>query len=296
MSAKPVIKVGFLISYDYAYVKDALPRVYPYADYIAFAIDKDRKTWSGESFVIPDPFFDWVKEFDTENKIHIYEDSFCVPTFSGVECETRERTLLGQFMGDGGWHIQVDADEYFFDFHAFVNYLYSLDVTKKIQVYAKWITMYNKDGKGYYIINTNENFPVATSNPRYSMCRLSENPEDSLYTDFKVLHQSWARGDAEILQKLRNWGHKTDFDVNSYYNFWKSIDKQTYKYIRSFHPLDPWLWPSLEYFEAKDITELINKVDIYLKEESERKQIENKLRIRDFIPVALYKIKARFSK
>ncbi len=60
---KPLIKVGMLISYDYMYIKDSLPRIYPYVDYIAFAIDKDRKTWGGENFDIPDAFFEWVKDF-----------------------------------------------------------------------------------------------------------------------------------------------------------------------------------------------------------------------------------------
>ena len=59
------IQVGFLISYDYELLKNALPRVYDDADTIFLAIDKQRKTWNGASFSINDSFFLWIKEFDT---------------------------------------------------------------------------------------------------------------------------------------------------------------------------------------------------------------------------------------
>lgn len=289
------IKVGFLVSYDYEFIKNSLPIVYPYADYIAFAIDKDRKTWNGESFDIPDSFFEWVKSFDTEKKVHIYEDIFHIPALSTMECDTRERNLLAQFMGTGGWHLQIDSDEYFLDFEGFVRYLQTLDINKETQVFAKWITMYKKNGDDIFWINTNEVFPVASNHPKYKLARLSDSDND-VYTDFKVLHQSWARGDEEIKLKIRNWGHNTDFDAEAYYNFWKVINRQTYRYARSFHPLDPWLWPSLEYSEAKDTHILVDKVKAFLKEKEEKDKILEKVKVKDFIPPALYKIKAALLK
>ncbi|NDW10007.1 hypothetical protein [Dysgonomonas sp. 520] len=295
-SKQPAIKVGFLISYDYKYVKEALPLVYPFADYIAFAIDKDRKTWSGNNFILPESFFDWVREYDVDNKIHIYEDSFYVSELSSIECDVRERNMLSSYMGLDGWHIFVDSDEYFLDFENFVKYIKSLNANIPTQIYAGLITLFQKDDNGYFVINTHETYPVATNNPRYVGCRLSENFEISLYTNFKVLHQSWARDNDEIKQKLSNWGHKTDFDVEAYYNFWKAINKQTYRYVRSFHPLDPWLWPSLEYFEAKDIQELTRKVKDFLQEKENAKNREDNIRLKDIIPPILYKLKARLKK
>lgn len=295
MENKPVIKVGFLISYDYEYIKNSLPRIYPYTDYIAFAIDKDRKTWSGERFELPDTFFEWVKEFDTDKKIHIYEDSFYVPTLTAIECDSRERNLLAKFMGEGGWHIQIDSDEYFLNFKEFVDYIKTLDINKDTQVYARWITMYKKNQEDFFLIRTNESFPLVANNPNYKLARLSDS-KNNIYTDFEVLHQSWARSDNEIKQKLSNWGHKTDFDVDSYYQFWKAINKQTYKYARSFHPLDPWLWPNLEYFKAKNIDELVDQVNSFLKEKERNEKQSNKIKIKDFVPPVLYKIKALLSK
>jgi len=292
---RPLIKVGFLVSYDYAYVRNSLPIVYPYADYIAFAIDKDRKTWNGEKFEIPDTFFEWVKNFDSENKVHIYEDTFHIPTLSAMECDTRERNLLSGFMGADGWHLQIDSDEYFLDFKGFVDYLYTLDSNVETQVFARWITMYKKNGNDIFWIDTNEVFPVASIRPKYKLARLSESNND-IYTDFKVLHQSWARDDDEIKLKIRSWGHNTDFDAEAYFAFWKAMNKQTYRYARSFHPLDPWLWPSLEYAEVEDIAQLIVKVNNFLKEKEARKNQLEKIKVKDFIPPALYKIKTLLKK
>lgn len=288
------IKVGTLVSYDYHYLKNALPIIYPYADSITLALDKNRQTWSGETFDIPTSFFDWIKEFDIDKKIHIYEDVFYVSELSSIECDTRERNLLAKAMGEGGWHLQIDSDEYFIDFAGFVNYLHQLDFTKRTSVYAEWITLYKKDETGFFYIDGSEVFPVATNQPDYIMAR-KLSYSDAVYTNFKVLHQSWARGDDEILFKLKNWGHKTDFNVDSYYSFWKSIDRYTYKYIRSFHPLDGWLWPSLEYVESLEIDMLIDEVKLKLEQKTDAKHQEKKISIKDWIPVALYKIKDKLT-
>ena len=115
------IQVGFLVSYDYELLKNSLPRVYEESDTIILAIDKERKTWNGDSFSINDSFFAWIKEIDILNKVSIYEDDFYVADLSTMECEVRERKMLSEKMGIGNWLIQLDADEYFIDFEGFVN-------------------------------------------------------------------------------------------------------------------------------------------------------------------------------
>lgn len=115
-----IIKIGFLISYDYQMLKTSLPLVYASADEIFLAIDYKRRTWSGNSFEISDDFFSWIEIFDKDKKIHIYEDDFYDPSLSVKDNDTRERNMLGIRMGSGGWHLQVDSDEYFVDFSMFV--------------------------------------------------------------------------------------------------------------------------------------------------------------------------------
>jgi len=94
----PLIKVGFLLSYDYDFLRTSLPLVYKEADVIALAKDYQCRTWSGNQFIISDNFFEWLKKFDTENKIKIYEDDFYRPELSLIENDTRERNMLAAFL------------------------------------------------------------------------------------------------------------------------------------------------------------------------------------------------------
>jgi len=266
------IKVGYLVSYDYEYMKYSLPTVYNHADSIAIAIDKDRLTWKGAKYEIADSFFEWLKDYDKDNKIKIYEDSFYDPELTVIENDTRERNMLARFMGDGGWHIQVDTDEYFLDFDKFVNYLKNLNAKVSTSVLAEWITIFRYDENYMFILDNNERFPVATNYALYESTRYTKKTKKKIYTKFKAIHQSWGRTEEELRQKLENWGHSNDFDTESYFQFWKTIDKYTYKYICDFHPITPHFWHKLECVEAKDIPSLIAKVKIIQEEKASQKK------------------------
>ena len=288
-----IIKVGFLVSYDYEYMKTALPLVYEHADTISLAIDKNRETWSGEKIDIDQAFFDWLKDIDVNNKIKIYEDSFHVKELSAIECDTRERNMLARFMGEGGWHVQIDSDEYFLDCEGFVRYLQSLDITKPTEIHAELITLFRRDDSGYFYTDSNETFPVATNLINdYKLVRKTVHGA-SIYTKFKVLHQSWARSEEEIAFKLKNWGHKTDFNVDAYFQFWKSVNRYTYKYVRSFHPLDGWIWQSLEYAPSLDMSTVIDVVKQQLIDKERSKKAEERIKLKDWIPLAFYKLKTK---
>ena len=79
------IQVGFLLSYDYEKLKNSIPPVYKSADAIFIAIDKDYRTWSGQKFEVDNTFFDWLKNFDVDNKITLYRDDFYVADLSAIE-------------------------------------------------------------------------------------------------------------------------------------------------------------------------------------------------------------------
>ena len=259
-SNKNMIKVGFLVSYDYQLLEYSLPIVYQYADEIYLAIDKERKTWSGNSFQLPDTFFEWIHRVDTENKIHIYEDSFYLSALSQMSLETRMRNMLAKYMGYSGWHIQIDVDEYFLNFEKFVSYLKSLDYGSPVNIYSKWITIFKQDEDGIFYIDDNEKFPVATNTPYYIRARYSVLNGTDLIFDGKVLHQSWGRSKDDLILKLKNWGHTNDMDWVSYLAFWESVGKDNYKEVKKFLPLYPPAWSELKYINANDIYSLINKM------------------------------------
>ena len=64
------IKVGFLVSYDYEFLKTSFPLVYHSADEIYLAIDINNNTWSGNKFQIHDSF-DWINKIDKNQKLNL---------------------------------------------------------------------------------------------------------------------------------------------------------------------------------------------------------------------------------
>lgn len=254
------IKVGILVSYDYPLLAYSLPCIYTYADEIYLAIDRKRETWKGNSFHLPSTFFEWIRAIDKEQKIHFYEDSFYIPSLSPMTLETRTRNMLAKQMGYDGWHVQIDTDEYFCNFKSFVHSLKSWNINNPISVYAQWTTLFKQDETGYFYIKSQEKFPVATNMPYYLYARIPALERKDLILDEQVIHQSWARSEEEMEQKLKNWGHTNDFDNNAYLTLWKSINLSSYRKIRNFHPLIPTSWPKLNHIKAQNIPELIRKL------------------------------------
>jgi hypothetical protein len=256
------IKVGFLVSYDYELIVHSLPPVYEYADKIVLAVDKDEKTWSGNSFQIADSFWQWIKEFDSHHKIEIYKDSFYVERLSIIQCETRERNLLGKFMGSGGWHVQIDADEYFADFKVFVDFLHWLDKEKKHIdcVNQEWLVLYKRVSSGcLFVKGYGGGTALATTRPEYICARIIDRPKKILYPQ-KIIHDSWARSEQALWTKLNNWGHKNDFNTEGYFHFWKAIDEKNYRFVQNFGPIWPEIWKELDYIEAPDIPALLHEI------------------------------------
>lgn len=254
------IQVGFLVSYDYSLIMNALPPIYSDSDTVFLAIDKNRKTWNGESFDIDPSFFDWVKSVDTHNKIVIYEDEFYIPGMSTMECEVRERKMLAEKMGIGNWLVQLDSDEYFYDFKAFADYLKSQDHflkqgAEKVQICAFKVNLYKYVDEGVLYVDKLDKFMVATNYPGYKVGRHCKCR--SIYTNSIALHDCLSRERGELVQKLENWGHNTDIDKEAFMQKWDTVNKTNYKQIQGFFYLDPMHWKTLEFMPGGNITELL---------------------------------------
>jgi len=297
-----MIKVGFLVSYDFKYLYKSIPLVYNGSDLIVLAVDKDRLTWSGNPLFIDPAFFEWVKKFDTLNKIIIYEDSFYIPENSPAENDTRERNLLAKAMGDGGWHIQIDSDEYFNDFKNFTDFLKERNrflinpKTKPVEIHVQWITLFKKVEGGFlYIKDSFDAIEIATNYPKYKYMRATRHSK-KIITKFILLHQSWARDEDEIYTKITNWSHRDDSDNVAFYEFWKNINLNNYTEFTNFHENDPTKWKSLGFISENEIDSL--KIDIssfqLFKLRSKKYLVQF---IREKLPVTLQdKIKFAFKK
>jgi len=258
------IKIGFLVSYDYRLLKYSLPPVYDEADKIVLAIDKKRLTWAGNKFSIEPSFFEWVKSIDTKKKIEIYEDVFYRKGLSAIECETQERNMLAQYMGEGGWHLQIDSDEYFVSFSDFVHFLRKIEKgNRPIDVQVQWVVIFKKTSSGYLIVKNGGGYiSLATTSPEYIIARRVQKMKQYFYHQ-RILHDSCARDEHEMITKLKNWGHNSDFDTDGYFHYWKNINEKNYMFARNIHPINPEYWQGLNHIEGTNIEDLLEHAKKY---------------------------------
>lgn len=261
------IHVGFLLSYDYEKLKKSIPPVYKSADRIFIAIDKELRTWSGEKFTVDPSFFDWLKTFDTKNKIELYADDFYVPDLKAIENDNRERKMLSKKMGIGNWLVQVDSDEYFFNFGNFVKDLRKYDSyldnpkKKNIQIAAFLINLYKYSDGGILYVKEPTRGVMATNYPNYKVARNTR--KRIVYTQNLLLHESIARTEAELLFKFENWGHNLDFrDKDAFMEKWRSTNKSNYKDRKDFFYIEPEKWKNLNYAKGDTLKDIANNMDL----------------------------------
>lgn len=260
------IKIGFCVAYDWYLLKNTLPPIYKAADLICLSVDRNRVSWSGKQFVFDEAGFrSFISELDVDGKIKIHEDKFYVASQTPMQNEVRQRNMIAVFMKEGGWHIQLDCDEYFSEFDAFVGYLKGLrHRSYRFNVCCSLRTLFKRVNGGYLIVLPGsvkqvEFIQVATRTPHYEYGR--RNGEFNIFAHFSLLHQSWARDASEIQQKIESWGHTNDFDVLEFVRFWNGLDEANYESIRNFHPIQPDQWSSLALAPADSMGDISRLID-----------------------------------
>ena len=263
------IQVGYLVSYDYELLKNSIPAIYNESDTIYLAIDKNRKTWKGDTIEINPDFFTWIEAFDVNNKIVIYEEEFYVPTFSTMECEVRERKMLAEKMGIGNWLIQLDADEYFLDFKSFVTFLKSKNhflinpEKNPVQISPYLINLYKRLGnKGILYVEKPTKIMVATNFPNYKVGR--QTRQRIIYFKGLILHECLSRTKEELELKFNNWGHDVDISKKQFIDKWESVNETNYKSIENFFYIEPEKWKKLAFVEGKSLKEIEANMNLYL--------------------------------
>lgn len=260
------IHVGFLVSYDFELLKTGIPLVYSEADQIFLSVDKNRLTWSGAPIEISQDFFNWIKEIDIDNKVQIIEEAYFVKGLSSMECEVRQRKSLSNFMGEGNWLIQLDADEYFIDFKSFVSTLkkyeafLNLPQKKPIQIATFLVNIYKKVEGGFLYIDEATKCMTATNFPCYKVGRNTR--KRIIYVPHLMFHETLSRDVKELEFKFENWGHKEE--VNPFFlEKWKQATKDNYKELTDLFYLEPHKWKNLNFVEGNTIEEAMNNFKIY---------------------------------
>ncbi|WP_139924242.1 hypothetical protein [Hymenobacter sp. DG01] len=256
------IKIGFCVAYDWYFLEHSLPLVYEQADHICLSLDQDRISWAGKPFSFDDEaFFALVKRLDTQNKIDIYQDDFHRPELAPMDNEVRQRHLIAERLGKGGWHVQLDADEYFLNFAGFAKWLRRFNPSRPVNIRCPYITLFKQLDSGFLAVDRQQQLwadvsnPVATNDPAYYHGRVSH--WFNIYAPYFILHQSWARDEQEIREKISNWGHAHDFDTQAYLDFWLKLSPKNYKEAKNVHPLDKEAWPLLQFVPGQRIADLV---------------------------------------
>ena len=256
------IKLGFCVAYDWYFLEHSLPLVYAQADRICLSLDQNRVSWAGQPFSFDDQaFFALVERLDTAHKIDIYQDNFYQPDLAPMANEVRQRHLIAERLGKGGWHVQLDADEYFLDFEGFAKWLRGFIPNRPVNVRCPYITLFKRLDEGFLAVDRQQQLwadvsnPVATNDPAYYHGRVSH--WFNIYAPYFILHQSWARAEPEIREKISNWGHAHDFDTKAYLDFWQNLDAENYRQAKNVHPLDEDAWPLLQLVPGQRIADLV---------------------------------------
>lgn len=258
MKIKIKLKVGICIAYDWEMLKTALPLFYNDVDSICLSLDINRNTWAGNRFDFDaSAFYNYVKEIDNQSKIIIYEDDFYQDKQHPMKNEVYQRNQIAKKLGiDNSWFLQLDVDEYFLDFKSVARFLRENTFSKDVNICLPFITLFKKLDSSYLAIKgETEWMPFITNKPHYEYGRI--NGYFNYKLDLPVLHQSWAREESEIQQKISNWGHKNDFDVESFLKKWQSLDIHNYVNLIDFHPINGKSWHELVPIEGSSINELI---------------------------------------
>lgn len=234
-----------LVAYDYRYAYSSIRSYYDIADEIIVGVDIDRLTYMKRPFHFDmGEFQQFVSQIDREGKIRVVEQDFHVADHP-MGNEVRERQILSKECKPGNWVVQIDVDEVFLNGPEFKAWL-TANNPQQNNVFGRWIAVFKCFGNQVLIIDPpGEPVPVATmTRNEYTSGRLT--PQPGVMSPLQMLHFSWGRTPEELAQKLTNWSHAKDFNLQAFFDMWQSVTLENYQQFKNFHPLHGPAWQSLK--------------------------------------------------
>lgn len=272
MKKKSVIS---LISYDAAYLPESISKYYNYVDEIVLGLDKNRTTWSGNSFSFDEKqLWSELGAIDGDSKISIVEEDF-VKSKIAIENDNYERNFLkAQCTND--WIFSIDADEYlvnpkdfFYNYCPLVERYYN-----KADICMTWATPYktiddstlviaNEDGTPFF----GENQGMTTSkDSTFTYARWTDKSatgHNRLLSPLVAIHWSLCRNKEDLHEKINNIGHSDLVENDPFYRIWDQVTMDNYEELHNFKTsgLGQAQWPILR---AMDSEQVINYIEQHL--------------------------------
>lgn len=258
-----------LVSYDAKYLPKSIEKYYEYVDEIVLGLDKDRVTWSGNSFKFDESkLWSELSAIDGDNKITIIEENFHQSNVA-IENDNYERNYLKSHCSHD-CIISVDADEYLLnskDF--FYNYLpLAHKYLHKADICMNWATPYKQIGDTLLVIANENNTPflgenqgfVTHKNSTFTYARwtdVSAAGENRLMSPLIAIHWSLCRDKQDLHTKIHNIGHSDIVEKDPFYSIWKDVDLTNYHTLRNFKTsgLGGAQWPKLHAIPIAEVEE-----------------------------------------
>ena len=241
-------------------------------------IDKDRMTWSGNSFSINEEAL-WAElsQIDGDGKISIIEEDFHQSEIA-IENDNFERNFLkAQCSND--WIFSFDADEmlvnaksFFYDFCPIVEPYFD-----KVDICMTWATPYKvvTDGedKSHTLVITNkdetpffgENQGVVTSkDSTFTYARWTDKSaagNNRIMSPLVALHWRLCRPEKELHEKIHNIGHSDLVEKDPFYQIGSQVTWDNYHELEDFKTsgLGQAQWPSLFAVPSEHVEEYIKQ-------------------------------------
>ena len=262
-----------LISYDAHYLPKSIEKYYNYVDEIVLGLDKNRITWSKNSFSFDEQkLWSELSQIDGDGKISIVEEDF-VQSEVAIENDNYERNFLKDQCSHD-WIFSFDADEmlvnpkqFFYDFCPLVE-----DYRETHDICMTWATPYKEIGDTTLVIAEEDGSPffgenqgvVTSKNNTFTYARWTNQSAagtNIILSPLVALHYSLCRKSEDLHEKIHNIGHSNIVEEDPFYKIWSQVDMENYKQLKNFKTsgLGDAQWPSLEPIETQFLFEYVQQ-------------------------------------
>jgi len=262
-----------LISYDAHYLPKSIEKYYNYVDEIVLGLDKNRITWSKNSFSFDEQkLWSELSQIDGDGKISIVEEDF-VQSEVAIENDNYERNFLKDQCSHD-WIFSFDADEmlvnpkqFFYDFCPLVE-----DYRETHDICMTWATPYKEIGDTTLVIAEEDGSPffgenqgvVTSKNNTFTYARWTNQSAagtNRILSPLVALHFSLCRKSEDLHEKIHNIGHSNIVEEDPFYKIWSQVDMENYKQLKNFKTsgLGDAQWPSLEPIETQFLFEYVQQ-------------------------------------
>jgi len=256
-----------LISYDAHLLPNSIKSYYDYVDEIVLGLDKDRFTWSHQSFTFDEnKLWAELKKIDTKGKISVIEEHFH-PSGLAIENDNYERNVLKSHCTND-WIMSFDADEelinpkeFFYSWcPLFEPYYKKYDLT--FTWFLPWkefeedILMIAEEDTSF-IKSERQGFATYKNN-QFTYARWTNN-QFRIETPLCILHWSLCRNEKDLNQKINNIGHSDRVKEDPFFDIWKQTTLQNYEQLRNFKTSglgDPKQWARLTKIKRAELNDI----------------------------------------